>query len=415
MDKFSLTAQLLLKPTGIPAAVNSVRNAFGNVNIPIKIKTDMRALQGIEKDMVRLRKEAQKTAGFYNEIGGILANAARRFAGISIATGTFLGLARAIKGGIGDAITFEREIAKIAQATETSINSANRLGKEVSSISKEYGTASNELVKFGRVFAQAGFSTVQTTQALKLLAKTDLAGTFGSMADTTETMITLLSVFGKESQTAAQKADFLEKAMDSINSVSKKYAVEAEDLGVAIRRTGSVFVNAGGNLNELLSVMTAVRSTTRESADTIANGLKTIFTRIQKKDTIEYLKELGIVLEDSTGKFIGPAEAIQKLSIALSSLQDGSILKSNILEKVAGGYQIGRLIPAIKSAALQNQVLNDAKAASGDLDKDVAIQQQILATRLAKTKEAFADLIREFYASSTFTEMADGALKFVAE
>lgn len=413
MDKFVLTAQMQMKaPNNLQQVVRHVKNSFSDIVTHVRIKTDVKALKGAEQDLKRLRLEAEKTSSVYNEIGGILANAARRFAGISIATGTFLGLARAIKGGIGDAITFEKEITKMAQATETSIHSAKRLGKEISEVSIKYGTASNELVKFARVFAQAGFTAKQTSASLNLLAQTDLIGTFGEMESTAEGIITTLAVFSNQVRGSAADISFLEKSFDSINRVAKKYAIESEDIVTAVRKTGAVFQSAGGDLDELNALMTSVRATTRESADTIANGFKTIFTRLQKTDTLDSLQQLGINLEDTEGKFIGPYKAIQKLSIALSGLPDGSRLKNSILEQIGGVYQIGRLIPLVKNYTMQQEILNESQKASGDIAKDVALQQQILGTKINQTKESFAALIRQLYESETFKSAAKFALEF---
>ena len=54
-----------------------------------------------------------------------------------------------------------------------------------------------------------------------------------------------------------------------------------------------------------------------KTADTIATGFRTIFTRIQRTETIDSLRELGIVLQDTEGKFVGPMEAIARLSAGL--------------------------------------------------------------------------------------------------
>ena len=109
--------------------------------------------------------------------------------------------------------------------------------------------------------------------------------------------------------------------MDAINSVSKKFAVESGDLITVIRRVGGVFESAGGSVNELIALFTSVRATTRESAETIATGLRTIFTRIQRTDTVDQLAALGIQLRDSQGQFVGAYEAVRRLSQGLSALR----------------------------------------------------------------------------------------------
>ena len=130
------------------------------------------------------------------------------------------------------------------------------------------------------------------------------------------------------------KAKDSEKVLGSLNAVSKKFAVESGDLISAIRRAGGVFAATSfqmkapiDSLNELISVFTAVRSTTRESADSIATGLRTIFTRIQRPRTIEFLKQFGIELVDLKGNFKGIFPALQEISKGL----EGIIAKRVIL------------------------------------------------------------------------------------
>ena len=152
------------------------------------------------------------------------------------------------------------------------------------------------------------------------------------------------------------QANKSESVLGALNAVSKRFAVEAEDLISVIRRAGGVFSTAAGQmkdpqeaLNELIGIFTAVRSTTRESADTIATGLRTIFTRIQRGRTIEFLKQFNIQLLDAKGQFVGLFPAFQKLSAGLRSLvQSGDAVKlSAITEELGGIRQVGKLIPAI--------------------------------------------------------------------
>ena len=98
-----------------------------------------------------------------------------------------------------------------------------------------------------------------------------------------------------------------EVSRSSFNRVSKKFAVESQDLVAAVRRAGGVFALAAGQfkepiqaLQEFTAIFTAVRSTTRESAETIATGLRTIFTRLSSVEApLICLKGLGIELTNT--------------------------------------------------------------------------------------------------------------------
>ena len=249
---------------------------------------------------------------------------------------------------------------------------------------------------------------------MDILAKTSLGATFTSIQDTTEGAIALLRQFGNEARKAGGDIKFLEKSLDAINAVSKRFAVESDDLITVIRRVGGVFSAAGGEVNELIALFTSVRSTTRESAETIATGLRTIFTRIQRPETISQLRELGIVLQDAQGNFVGAYEAVKRLSQGLGTLDPRSAVFSQIVEDLGGFRQIGKVIPLIQQFSTAQQALAVAQGASGSSARDALKAQAGLGVQIQKVKEEFSALIRQFSDSSTFRSVAKGALEIAS-
>ena len=138
----------------------------------------------------------------------------------------------------------------------------------------------------------------------------------------------------------------------AINAVAGQFAVEAEDIVFAIRRTGGAFKAAGGDLEELIALFTSVRSTTRESAETIATGFRTIFTRLQRPQTIAFLEELGIKLRDAKGQFVGPLESIKRLNAALANVPPTDARFAQIVEQIGGYRQVSGARKLIKSTQI---------------------------------------------------------------
>jgi TP901 family phage tail tape measure protein len=383
--------------------LDKVQKEIGRISAP-KIDIGRGALAGANAEYLQMYKNVKRVRGSLEELGNVVGTAARRFGGISVATGTFLGLARGIKNSVGEAITFEREMVKVAQATDNAISSTETLRKTIMSVGETYGASGVELAKYSRILAQAGFSAKQTQSAIKLLAKADLTGTFGGIGENVEGMIAIMQQFGKQAAKTGNEIQFLEQAYDSISRVSKKYAVESGDIIEAVKKAGGVFANAGGSLEEFIAILTSVRATTRESADVIANGLKTIAVRLQDTDNIKALQKLGIQLEDSKGNFIGVFNAVQQLSMGLKDLDPRSIRFANIVKELGGVYQIGRFITLIKEARLSQEALNDALTASGDINRDVSKQQQTLGFQLDQLTQRFNNLVLEFTKTSSFKE-----------
>lgn len=400
MSKFVLTAQLQLQaPSNVGQVVKQIQNQLNSVNVNIKAQGAAQAI----KQVNTLSKSLTQADKASYKLGKTFTSSLKRFAAFSVATRAVSLLTQGIGGAISEAMDFERELMKVAQVTGRTVGQLKGLTNEITRLGTSLGVSSRELLAVSRSLSQAGFSAYETKIALDALAKSSLAPTFDDMAKTAEGAIAIFNQFGKG-------AAALEGQLGAINAVAGKFAVEAGDLISVIRRTGGVFKSAGGDLNELIALFTSVRSTTRESAESIATGLRTIFTRIQRPRTIQYLKEMGISLTDLEGKFVGPFEAIKRLSAAFGSLEAGDLRFVQIAEQLGGFRQIGKVIPLIQQFAVSQEALNVALGGTSSLAADAEKAQGALTVKIQKLKEEWFALIRGFTDSTGFKVMTSAAL-----
>ncbi|MBY0398347.1 MAG: phage tail tape measure protein, partial [Thermoleophilia bacterium] len=308
---------------------------------------------------------------------------------------------------------------KIAQVSQETGSRVAAVGQEVTRLAQTYGVSAKELADVAITFKQAGLSLDDTSRALEAVAKSALAPNFDSLAETAEGAI---AVFRQFNVSAAG----LEDALGSINAVAGDFAVESRDLIEAIRKTGGAFAAAGGDLNELLAVFTSVRSATREGASEIATGLRTIFTRVQREDTVEALKRIGVQLRFTRAEaaaagdlglenqFVGAYEAVRRLSQGLSSLRTTDPRYSSIVEELGGYRQVSRVIPLIQQAGEAQRAYNVAQAGGLSLTASAEKAQDSLANRMAKLREQTAALFREIESSDAFQTMAKTALSLAS-
>ena len=414
-QRFDLTAQLQLQaPTNTRQVVNQIRSQLQNVSVSVDVQANAKAVTQVNKSLQSTSKQAKNASNSIGVLNKNLSEAARRFGVITLATGTMLSFAQSVKRAVREAIEFERELVKISQVTGKSVQQLTSLTQEITRLSTSLGVSSSKLLETSRVLAQAGFSAEDTRKALDVLAKTTLGSSFDDITKTVEGAIAVLRQFRAEAMAAGGEVKFLEQTLDAINSVSKSFAVESSDLIAVIQRVGGVFSSAGGSVNELIALFTSVRATTRESAETIATGLRTIFTRIQRTDTVNQLEQLGISLRDAQGRFVGAFEAVKRLSIGLSALDPRDYRFSEIVEELGGFRQIGKVIPLIQQFTVAQDALNVAQSASGSVAADAVTAQQSLAVQAQKVREEFAALIRQFADSSTFRSIASAALSLAS-
>lgn len=352
-------------------------------------------------------KATEKMNSEMAEFGRVAGLAVRRFAGFTIGTGIIFGVGRAFTTATAEAIAFERELIKVAQVTGGTTTSLSGLTDEITRLSGGLGVSSADLLEVSRTLAQAGLSASQTKTALEALAKSSLAPTFNNIQNTTEGAIAAIRQFkfGAES---------LESVLGSVNAVAGQFAVEAEDIISAVRRTGGVFAAASGDIatldesvklqrfREFIALFTSVRATTRESAETIATGLRTVFTRIQRGSTIKQLQNLGINLQDTKGQFLGVFEAVEQLSKGLATLPTTDARFNQIIEELGGFRQVGKVIPLIREFNTAQDALKVAQGGVNSITEDATLAQQSLAVQITRVREEFAALIRELTDTDSF-------------
>jgi TP901 family phage tail tape measure protein len=400
MSRFVLTAQLQLQaPNNVAQVVRQIQSQLNNVTVNVQVQ----GAQQAQRQIQQITQNTNNATTAAERMGRAFAVSVRRFAAFSIATRAVGLFTSTLGDAVQTAIDFERQLVKISQVTGESLSKLSKLTSTITDLSTGLGVSSQSLLEVSTILLQAGLNSKDTEVALKSLARAALAPNFDSITETAEGAIAILAQF-------QEGVGSLEKQLGSINAVAGAFAVEAGDLIDVIRRTGGVFKASGGDLNELLALFTSVRATTRESAESIGTGLRTIFTRIQRPQTIEFLKQFGVELVDLEGKFVGPFEAVKRLSGALAGLGEGDLTFIRVAEELGGFRQIGKVLPLLQQFSVAQSALNVAQKSGNSLAQDAATAQQALAIRITKVKEEFLALVRSITETATFQIMANTAL-----
>ena len=406
---FNLTANLnvAVNTGALKAAANQINSTLGSVN-NLKIGTNSATFASIRPLKAQITESTDAIENFGKQAGF----AAKRFAAFSVTAGAMLGFIQTIKSAVGAAIDFDREMIRLSQVSNDSVQDVANVGQEITRLSTGLGVSSQDLVKVAVTLKQANLSLKDTKIALEAMAQAALAPNFDNLKDTTEGAIAIMNQF-------KISASGLSGALGAVNVVAGEFAVEAGDIIEAVRKTGGAFKAAGGNLNELIALFTAVRQTTRESAESIGTGLRTIFTRIQRNDTAAALKEVGINLRYTrdeaialgdaglTEQFVGPYEAVKRLSAGLNELRSTDPRFSAIVEQLGGYRQISKVIPLIQEFGTAQKALGIAQAGSVSLALNAGQAQDALAVKLQKLKETFLDVGRNIVNSPGFRSLVD--------
>lgn len=360
-------------------------------------KTINNANKSTQQSFNSVSKSVDKTTDAFERFGRQAAISARRYVSFAAVTGAFIKLTQAIRSNITEAINFDREVVRLLQVTGKTRSGIADLTGEIDRLSKSIGVSSKDLLDVSVTLAQAGLTARETKTALEAIAKSGVSASFGNMKDTGEAVIAIFQQFGYQ-------AKDLEGILSSVNKVSAAFAVEAGDITTAVRRAGSSFKSAGASFNEFQSLFTSVRQTTRESAESIATGLRTIISRLQRVRTQNFFKDLGINLLDE-GKFVGPLKAIERIAQATQGLSRQDPVFASIAEELGGFRQINKVIPLLDKIEVTRKANNIALRAENSLTDDAAVAQQALAVQLEKVRQEFQALVREISTSEGMKDL----------
>lgn len=384
-----------LNSANISSVIRQLQSQVGGVSLNINTAN-------AQKNIASVNNQLRRGADFVDNFALAIGNSARKFSAYAAGTLLITKLINIFRATTSELIRFDKEVVKLAQITETAVSNMAGLKKELLELSVRTGISASKLAEMTGVLAQAGIKGKELTTVIETLAKTDLAATFDNITETAEGLIAVKSqfkLFGSE----------ITEAFDQINQVAKEFAVESADLIEAVKKAGGVFAASGGKLDEFLAVITSVRATTRESAESIATGLRTIFARVQRPKTLDFLREYGIELANLEGEFVGPYEAIERLSVALKEqgIVAGTIEFSKIAEELGGIRQLSKFIPLITESALRTDVLAAAqKRAAGSLDKDMATGLKSVSRQLEILKAEFNKMIIGFQDDGNIVRIA---------
>ena len=262
---FVLDAKVRITQVDLGALEARLAKLTQNINIG----TNVKGTKALEKNTTALKKNAQeaaKTRKAQKELTDQLARgqktvaktsksldagtkssktfadsvflAGKRYTAFVAATAVPLAAIAALSAATKAVVEFDSALVKLDQILSPTQARLAEFGDVILKLSAETGTAASEIAKAATILAQA-----------------PLLATIDNIETATEGVLAITNQFKAFGLTIADTSIVLSK----INEVSKNFAIEANDIVEAARRGGAAFAQFGGNLDEFIGLITAVR------------------------------------------------------------------------------------------------------------------------------------------------------------
>lgn len=228
------------------------------------------------------------------------------------------------------------------------------------------------------LFYQQGLSTEETEIRLNAAGKM-AAISQQDLSTAVDQLTSTMNAFGMSGDDAAN-------VVDVFANMAGKTATDVEELATAMARTASIAKNAGMTFEQTTAFIATMEETTRLSAETIGNSMKSIIARFQKlkedpdslledgvnaNDVEKALKKADVALRDTEGNFRNIGDVIMELSAKWDTLDTNT--QKYIATMAAGTQQSSNFIALVGN--YQSNVDNLAYA----MDSAGAAEQQFAA------------------------------------
>ena len=278
------------------------------------------------------------------------------------------GISNSFKGLVREAVKFEKTLADINVVLNLSNAQLRQFGEGLFDTARKTAQGFNVASEAALEFSRQGLSTEEvlrrTNDALILTRLTSLKA-----ADAVAGLTAAVNAFGDAGLTTTD-------IIDKLAAVDVKFAVSSEDLINALQRAGAVAIDAGVEFDSLIGLVAALQQTTARGGAVIGNSLKTIFTRIQRPESLRQLEEMGIAIRDISGAVLPADRILLNMSKTFDRLTQAQ--QSNVVQFSAGIFQANVFRAALRDLAKEQSLQVQATQVAANAAGEAAMKNELL-------------------------------------
>ena len=295
------------------------------------------------------------------------------------------------------------EGAKTAYEINNLADSFNRLAQEMGASTLEVAKGSVEWLRQGK--------TVEETR--ELLRSTLMLSKLGNIesADATEKLTSTLNGY----KMAASEAVTV---VDKLVAVDNVAATSVRELTTALQYSAAIAGETGVSFEQLVSYIATVSETTRQNAESIGQGMKTMLTRMQDikggkldEDSLGInnveiaLKKANVKLRDSRNSFRDFGGVLEELAGKWDTLTETE--KAFVAKSIAGVRQVNMFTVLMtnmnRALELQDVQMNSAGLAANRYQ----IYLESLEAKITQLKATWEGLIQDTITSGFIGSLID--------
>ena len=346
---------------------------------------------GFVKDMNSAEKGI---SGFLNRVGRNVQSVGRvALGGLGVVAAGATAIGVALSKTIAPASEFQDQLVDLniaAKASGLSMEELRAASLAVGGDTRLLGVSASGAAESITGLFKAGLSATEIFGDLNafmdegaqlggtLRAAIDLAAaTTLDMVEAADLGAVVLATFGAELETEAERAAFVNSALNNMVQAADASVAEVEDLAMALKNVGPTASNLGIGIEDVNNSL-AILSTRGINGAEAGTALKSVLANLQRPTEAVQgtLKSLGVSLFDSEGKFIGLRQLVSNLGGAMAGMTDEQ--KNLTAQTLAGTFGMNALNTLLAEGVTGWDAMSTATSAAAGIQEQAAAKAQTL-------------------------------------
>jgi len=375
-------------------------------------------LDGLNQKYATFAKTTEKAKkgilGMSQPLGDVIA----KFATWYVVAGLVTSAINALKSIVTITMELDKAFTSIQMVTGLNKEGIAALRKEYIALAQDMGVTVDTVTEGADEWLRAGLNVADTTEALRASLVLSTVAQMDS-AEATKYLVAIMNGYNLQ-------ANQLIKVVDKLSAVDIVAATSSQELGEALSYSANSAQLAGISLDKYIGMIATVSETTRQSASTIGNSFRSIFTRLQRvkigtletgesiSDVDRVLKGYGIDLRKVTNNLTDMSSLLDLLGDKWQEYTAAQ--KSEIATTIAGNYQRERFLVLMENYNRALELEQVALDSEGSAMAKYKNYLDSIESSVNSLKSAWTQFVNELQASGAIKAVINvlkGLLKVV--
>ena len=323
-------------------------------------------------------------------------------------------------GSIQSAINYAKELndslTSIQIVTQKSDEEMAKFAESANRAAKELSTTTNRYAQASLIYFQQGLDAEEVEKRAAITVK--MANVTGDTAETVSQQLT--SVWNN----FYDGSKSLESYADGMTALGAATATSSAEIAQGLQKFSSIGQTVGLSYEYAASALATITATTRESADTVGNALKSLFARIEGLNLGETaddgttlnkysaaLAKVGVNIKDANGSLKDMDQILDELGERWQNISREQQVA--LAQTVAGQRQYAQLMTLMNNWDFMKENLQTVASSSGTLQKQADIYAKSWEAASTRVRASLEEIYTELVKDDFFIGLSNFATRFI--